>query len=134
MESTKASEETSVSVIREDVAESRPPAGLSPLGRIRTSLDAATSNLDDARKCLQRLAETIEDGATEPLNGQPALLTVPQVCRLLGYHKTKVYGLMQRGLLPYVLDRRTGRRRVEYRAIQRFVKRLRASRLERSAS
>jgi hypothetical protein len=48
--------------------------------------------------------------------------------------KTKVYALMKRGLLPYVVETKTGHRRVEYRALQHFVKRLRSGRLERKAS
>ena len=98
------------------------------------ALDAATSSLNAMREALQGLSDTTEDDGGARLNGQPVLLTVPQVCGLLGYHKTKVYGLMNRGLLPYLLDRRTGRRRIEYRAVQQFVKRMRACRLERSAS
>jgi hypothetical protein len=41
---------------------------------------------------------------------------------------------MKRGLLPYILETRTGHRRVEYRAVQHLVKRLRAGSLERKAS
>ena len=134
MEPMRASEQSSVSVIRNEVAESWPPVGVSSLERIKMALDAATGSLDDAREDLQRLSEAIQNGASGPWSGHPTLLTVPQVCGLLGYHKTKVYGLMKRGLLPYLLDRKTGRRRVEYRAVQHFIKRLRVRRLERSAS
>ena len=135
MESIRASGQSYASVTREKVAESWPPVGVTSLERITMALDAATSSLDDAREVLRRLSRTVQnDGASDPPSGQAILLTVPQVCGLLGYHKTKVYGLMKRGLLPYLLDRRTGRRRVEYRAVQQFVKRLRARRLERGAS
>lgn len=134
MQPTPVLEESPVNVIRDEPAELWPPAGGSSLERIKTALDAATSSLDDVRECLQKLLETIQAGANGPPSGQAVLLTVPQVCGLLGYHKTKVYGLMKGGLLPYLVDRRTGRRRVEYRAVQQFVKRLRARRLERSPS
>ena len=134
MQPTRVLGQSPVNVIRDELAELRPPAGGSSLERIKMALDAATSSLDDVRECLQKVSETIQAGPNGPPSGQSVLLTLPQVCGLLGYHKTKVYGLMKRGLLPYLLDRRTGRRRVEYRAVQQFVKRLRARRLERSAS
>jgi hypothetical protein len=41
---------------------------------------------------------------------------------------------MKRGLLPYVIETKTGHRRIEYRALQQLVKRLRTGRLERRAS
>lgn len=126
--------EQTVTVLHDDVIQSGTPAAAFSLERITMALDAATNNLNDVRQALQRLSETVQDDNGAWLSDQPVLLTVPQVCELLGYHKTKVYGLMKRGLLPYLLDRRTGRRRIEYRAVQRFVKRLRARRLERSAS
>jgi hypothetical protein len=59
---------------------------------------------------------------------------VRETCKILGFHKTKVYELMKRGLLPYVAETKTGHRRVEYRAVQQPVKRLRTGRLERKAS
>lgn len=100
---------------------------------IDRTLTAAVKSLEEAREALNVLSRAL---ANE--NGDfriaPVLLTVPQVCELLGYHKTKVYDLMHRGLLPYVTDSKTGHRRVEYRAVQQLVKRLRGRNCERKAS
>lgn len=134
MEPPRDLKQSSVTVLRDNVIQSGTPAVAFSLERITMTLDAATRSLNDVREALQGFSETPQDDKGAWLSDQPVLLTVPQVCGLLGYHKTKVYGLMKRGLLPYLLDRRTGRRRIEYRAVQRFVKRLRARRLERSAS
>lgn len=103
---------------------------LETLERLDRALIAATIVLADARHAFDLLSgRAPEEMEIKP----PILLTVSQVCRLLGYKKTKVYELMRRGLLPYV-HTETGRRRVEYRAAQRFVKRLRVGRLERRVS
>lgn len=75
----------------------------------------------------------VPDSAGDVVRSLPVLLTVRETCKLLGYHKTKVYDLMKRGLLPYVVERKTGHRRVEYRAVQHLVKRLRGGRLEGKA-
>jgi excisionase family DNA binding protein len=134
MEATRGQEQSSMSVVCDEGSQPWAPARAVSLERITKALDAATSSLNAMREALQGLPEMTQGHRDARLYDQPVLLTVPQVCGLLGYHKTKVYGLMNRGLIPYLLDRRTGRRRVEYRAVQQFVKRLRDRRLERSAS
>ncbi len=80
------------------------------------------------------LCSAVPDAAGDAVRALPLLLTVSQVCNVLGYHKTKVYDLMKRGLLPFVVEAKTGHRRVEYRALQQLVKRLRRGRLEGKAS
>ena len=134
MERQRDLAQSSISINRDQALQSSARAGVFSLDRVTMALDAATRSLNDVREALQGFSETPQDDKGAWLSDQPVLLTVPQVCGLLGYHKTKVYGLMKRGLLPYLLDRRTGRRRIEYGAVQRFVKRLRARRLERGAS
>lgn len=134
MEPQRDLEQGAISINRDEVPQSSAAAGVFSLERITMALDVATSSLNDVREALQGFSDAVQDDNGARLSDQPLLLTVSQVCELLGYHKTKVYGLMKRGLLPYLLDRRTGRRRIEYRAVKQFVKRLRGRRLERSAS
>jgi excisionase family DNA binding protein len=124
-----------ISVIREELA--APPSGKvdsSSIQKLDRALAAAASSLAEAREAFEMLCGAIPDGAGDAVRALPVLLTVPQVCNLLGYHKTKVYDLMKRGLLTYVVETKTGHRRVEYRAVQQLVKRLRSGRLERRAS
>jgi excisionase family DNA binding protein len=124
-----------ISVIREELV--APRSGKiesSPIQKIDRALAAAANNLDEAREAFEMLCGAIPDGAGDAVRALPVLLTVPQVCNLLGYHKTKVYDLMKRGLLPYAVETKTGHRRVEYRAVQHLVKRLRGGRLEGKAS
>jgi excisionase family DNA binding protein len=125
-----------VPVIREELSEPRWPAELdaTPFRKIDRALAAAASNLAEVREAFEMLCGAIPGGAGDAVRALPVLLTVPQVCKLLGYHKTKVYELMKRGLLPYVVETKTGHRRVEYRAVQHLVKRLRGGRLEGKAS
>lgn len=101
---------------------------------IDRTLTAAVKSLDEAREALSSLCQALTGEARNVQAIAPILLTVPQACELLGYHKTKVYGLMKRGLLPYVTDMKTGHRRIEYRAIQLLAKRLRGRNFERKAS
>ncbi|MBC5829995.1 MAG: helix-turn-helix domain-containing protein [Candidatus Eremiobacteraeota bacterium] len=124
-----------VSVNREEAVEHR-SAEIDPsaIRSIDRALAAAASNLDEAREAFGTLCEALPHGTGDAMRALPVLLTVPQVCNLLGYHKTKVYGLMKRGLLPFVVETKTGHRRIEYRAVQQLVKRLRSGRLERKAS
>lgn len=121
-----------VSVIRDEFIEPRStkiePASLE---RIDRALAAAANKLDEARHALEMLCVASPDSAGDVVRSLPVLLTVRETCKLLGYHKTKVYDLMKRGLLPYVVETKTGHRRVEYRAVQQLVKRLRTARLER---
>jgi excisionase family DNA binding protein len=124
-----------VSVIREELVAPRSgkiqPSSIQKMDR---ALAAAASNLDEAREAFEILCGSLPDGSGDAVRRLPVLLTVRDVCNLLGYHKTKVYDLMKRGLLPYVVETKTGHRRVEYRAVQHLVKRLRAGRLEGKAS
>jgi excisionase family DNA binding protein len=124
-----------ISVIRDEFVEPR-SAKIEPasIQRIDRALTAAANNLDEARQALETLCGAFPDSAGDAVRSLPVLLTVRETCKLLGYHKTKVYDLMKRGLLPYVVETRTGHRRVEYRAVQQLVKRLRTARLERKAS
>ena len=124
-----------ISVIRDEFVGPR-SAKIAPesIHRIDRALAAAASNLDEARQALEALCENLPDGTSGALGALPVLLTVRDVCNLLGYHKTKVYELMKRGLLPYVVETKTGHRRIEYRAVQQLVKRLRTARLERKVS
>ncbi len=124
-----------ISVIRDEFIEPR-SAKIEPasIQRIDRALTAAANNLDEARRALEVLCGALPDSADDVVRSLPVLLTVRETCKLLGYHKTKVYDLMKRGLLPYVVETRTGHRRVEYRAVQQLVKRLRTGRLERKAS
>jgi len=124
-----------ISVIRDEVSDPR-SAKVEPasIQRIDRALAAAANNLDEARHALEMLCVASPDSAGDVVRSLPVLLTVRETCKLLGYHKTKVYDLMKRGLLPYVVETRTGHRRVEYRAVQQLVKRLRTARLERKAS
>jgi excisionase family DNA binding protein len=124
-----------ISVIRDEFIEPRSaktePASVQ---RIDRALAAAANNLDEARQALEMLRIALPDSAGDAVGALPVLLTVRETCKLLGYHKTKVYDLMKRGLLPYVVETKTGHRRIEYRAVQQLVKRLRSGRLERRAS
>jgi excisionase family DNA binding protein len=124
-----------VSVIRDEFIEPRSakiePA---PIERIDRALAAAANNLDEARQALGMLCAALPDSAGDVVRTVPVLLTVRETCKILGYHKTKVYELMKRGLLPYIVETRTGHRRIEYRAVQQLVKRLRTGRLERKVS
>jgi excisionase family DNA binding protein len=124
-----------ISVIRDEFTERR-SAKIDPasIQRIDRALAAAANNLDEARQALETLCVALPDSAGDAVRSLPVLLTVRETCKLLGYHKTKVYELMKRGLLPYVVETRTGHRRIEYRAVQQLVKRLRTARLERKAS
>jgi excisionase family DNA binding protein len=61
---------------------------------------------------------------------QKKLLTVAEVCSMLGYKRTKIYDLMKSGLLPYVVDTAWSRR-IEYRAVEQFIGRLRARRFKK---
>jgi excisionase family DNA binding protein len=96
--------------------------------------------LDEVHEALAHAAERLAylraslvaiDGSSSELTsgrpGPPILLSVPQACRLLACGKSKLYELMQEGLLPFVSEAR-GHRRIEYRALEAFVKRLRARR------
>lgn len=124
-----------ISVIRDDLTEpGSPKIEPASVQRIDRALAAAANNLDEARQALETLCGAFPDSAGDVVRSQPVLLTVRETCKLLGYHKTKVYDLMKRGLLPYVVETRTGHRRVEYRAVQQLVKRLRTARLERKVS
>jgi len=105
-----------------------------PLEQVDRALVAVARNLAAARAALDELRETAPLAARSPVSVMPILLNIPQVCRLLGYKKTKVYELMKNGLLPYVVEANTGHRRIEYRAVEQFVKRLRGERSERRAS
>lgn len=136
MERIKRLENTPVTVIREDLIVPQPPAEIdaAQLRRLEQALTAAASNLDDAREVFETLCCALPDSAADAVRSLPVLLTVRDVCKLLGYHKTKVYDLMKRGLLPFVVETKTGHRRIEYRALQQLVKRLRAGHLERRAS
>jgi len=124
-----------VTVIRDEFIEARSvkiePASVQ---RIDRALAAAANNLDEARQALEMLCVALPESAGDAVRALPVLLTVRETCKLLGYHKTKVYDLMKRGLLPYVVETKTGHRRIEYRAVQQLVKRLRSGRLERRAS
>jgi excisionase family DNA binding protein len=124
-----------ISVICDEVIEPRSakidPASIERIGR---ALAAAVNNLDEARQALGTICAALPESAGDAVRSFPVLLTVRETCKILGYHKTKVYELMKRGLLPYVVETRTGHRRIEYRAVQQLVKRLRAGRLERKAS
>jgi excisionase family DNA binding protein len=124
-----------ISVIRDEFIEAR-SAKIEPasIQRIDRALAAAANNLDEARQALEVLCVALPDSSSDVVRSLPILLTVRETCKLLGYHKTKVYDLMKRGLLPYVMETKTGHRRVEYRAVQLLVKRLRTGRLERKAS
>src|SRR5579872_1479729 len=124
-----------ISVIRDEVSEPR-SAKIEPasIQRIDRALAAAANNLDEASHALEMLCVASPDSAGDVVRSLPVLLTVRETCKLLGYHKTKVYDLMKRGLLPYVVETKTGHRRIEYRAVQQLVKRLRTARLERKAS
>ncbi|MGH7708359.1 MAG: helix-turn-helix domain-containing protein [Vulcanimicrobiaceae bacterium] len=106
----------------------------SSIRRICRALAAAVNNLADAREAFEIICKALPDGTNDAIRAMPVLLTVPQVCNVLGYHKMKVYSLTKRGLLPYVVETKTGHRRVEYRAVQQYVKRLRGWRLERKVS
>ena len=120
-----------VSVIR-DEAEPR-SAKIEPasIQRIDRALAAAANNLDEARQALETLCVAFPESAGDVVRSLPVLLTVRETCKLLGYHKTKVYDLMKRG---FVVETRTGHRRIESRAVQQLVKRLRTARFERKAS
>ena len=124
-----------ISVIRDEFTEPR-SAKIDPasIQRIDRALAAAANNLDEARQALETLCVALPDSAGDAVRSLPVLLTVRETCTLLGYHKTKVYDLMKRGLLPYVVETKTCHRRIEYRAVQQLVKRLRTARLERKAS
>jgi len=124
-----------ISVIRDEFLEPR-SAKIEPasIQRIDRALAAAANNLDEARQALEVLCVALPDSTGDIVRSLPILLTVRETCKLLGYHKTKVYELMKRGLLPYVVETKTGHRRVEYRAVQHLVKRLRGGRLEGKAS
>lgn len=124
-----------INVIRDEFVEPR-SARIEPasIGRIDRALAAAASNLDEARQALEVLCVALPESAVDAVRLSPVLLTVRETCTLLGYHKTKVYELMKRGLLPYVVETKTGHRRIEYRAVQQLVKRLRTGRLERKVS
>jgi excisionase family DNA binding protein len=100
---------------------------------INRTLTAAVKSLEEAREALNVISRALANENVD-LRIEPILLTVPQVCEVLGYHKAKVYDLMRRGLLPYVTDSKTGHRRIEYRAVQQLVKRLRGRNFERKAS
>lgn len=106
----------------------------SSIGKVERALAAAADNLDEAREGLRMFCEPRSDDAGEAIVFSRVLLTVSQVCHLLSYQKTKVYALMKCGLLPYVAETKTGHRRVEYRAVQQLVKRLRHARLEQRVS
>ncbi len=123
-----------ISVIRDEFIEPR-SAKIEPASvqRIDRALAAAANNLDEARQALEMLCIALPDSAGDAVRALPILLTVRETCKLLGYHKTKVYDLMKRGLLPYVVETKSGHRRIEYRAVQQLVKRLRSGRLERRA-
>ena len=108
--------------------------GDEPLRQIGRALVATASSLAKVRDAFEVLCRSSQVDFGDAVTAQPLLLTVPQVCDLLGYRKTKVYVLMKRGLLPYIVETKTGHRRVEYRALQQFVKRLRGGRLEWKAS
>lgn len=124
-----------ISVIREELVALRSGTSeSSSIQKIDRALAAAASNLDEAREALGILCGSLPDSAGDAARTLPILLTVRDVCNLLGYHKTKVYDLMKRGLLPFVVETKTGHRRVEYRAVQHLVKRLRGGRLEGKAS
>jgi len=91
-----------ISVIREELTTPRsgktePPS----IQKIDQALAVAASNLDEAREAFEILCGSLMDRAGDAARTLPVLLTVPQVCNLLGYHKTKVYDLMKRGLLPW---------------------------------
>jgi excisionase family DNA binding protein len=124
-----------ISVIRDEFIEPR-SAKIEPASvqRIDRALAAAANNLDEARQALEMLCIPLPDSAGDAVRALPVLLTVRETSKLLGYRKTKVYDLMKRGLLPYVVETKTGHRRIEYRAVQQLVKRLRSGRLERRAS
>ena len=108
--------------------------GDEPLREIGRALAATATSLAEVRDAFDVLCRASQAELGDGLRTAPVLLTVQQVCHQLGYRKTKVYQLMKRGLLPYVVEKRTGHRRIEYRAVQQFVKRLRGGRLERKAS
>ena len=92
------------------------------------ALESAERNLQAAKQALDTFRES---GDEQPTGLTQLLLTVPQVCRLLGYRKTKIYYMMKNGVLPYVIDR--GHRRIEYRSLLSLIKDLR-SRKGRRAS
>lgn len=123
-----------ISVIRDEFEPRSSKVETASIQRIDRALADAANNLDEARQALEMLCGSLPDSANDVVRSLPVLLTVRDTCKLLGYHKTKVYDLMKRGLLPYVVETKTGHRRIEYRALQQLVKRLRTGRLERRAS
>ena len=136
MESQTCSQKT-IRVARDgdgkpDVSSSRPLDSFF-VRRIDQALAVAAESVGEALDAFRQLA-----GSSIPLSPThelaPVLLSIPEVCKLLGYHKTKVYDLMQRGLLPFVVHTENGHRRVEYAALQAFVKRPRSGRPERITS
>lgn len=111
-----------------------PLEGTESLMRMDRALTAAVRNLADVREALASFCAESDGSSRGVPSILPELLTVPEVCRLLGYRKTKVYELMKSGLLPFVVHTKTGHRRIEYRAVQQFVKRLRGAFGKRKAS
>ena len=104
------------------------------LKRMDRALTAAVRNLADVQEALACFYAGTRDSSQGGSPILPELLTVPEVCNLLSYRKTKVYELMKSGLLPFVVHAKTGHRRIEYRAVQQFVKRLRGTFVKRKAS
>jgi len=104
------------------------------LNRMDRALAAAVRNLADVQEVLASFYAGSRDSSQRGSRILPELLTVPEVCHLLGYRKTKVYELMKSGLLPFVVHTETGHRRIEYRAVQQFVKKLRGPFRKRKAS
>lgn len=104
------------------------------LRRMDRSLADAVAGLADLRAAFEFLLREIGDSGELSAGAVPILLTVQQACQLLGFKKTKLYELMNSGLLPYVSDARNGHRRIEYQALRGLVKRLRTRRLEGKAA
>jgi len=104
------------------------------LTSVDRALSAAEASIADARRALATYRAPLQGAEDGVPNLAPILMTIPQTCQLLAYRKTKVYELMKRGLLPYVIEAKTGHRRVEYRAVQQLVNRMRVKHASRKAS